>query len=157
MSEPVEYPRLGVPQAALILLFTPDRQVLAVNEKGKGVGFPGGKVEGRESARDCALRELFEETNCRFGGSLRAAPIQIVEGTVVHAFWGSYLDAFSPFHGSYPGQQPKLSADAFLTSPARLVSVFTVVEDDVRRPIRYPLYNKWLLEHVAQAAGITWR
>jgi 8-oxo-dGTP pyrophosphatase MutT (NUDIX family) len=45
-----------------VALFDLNGQVLLVNERRKGFGFPGGKPEAGESAEDCLMREFREET-----------------------------------------------------------------------------------------------
>ena len=56
----------GVVKTAGAIVFDHDNNVLVLRhnkDKGGKIGYPAGKVEPGESYLDCAVRELYEETN----------------------------------------------------------------------------------------------
>lgn len=55
-----------MPEAACMLVINSMGQVLAIcRADTKKYGMPGGKKEEGETARDCAIRELYEETGLK--------------------------------------------------------------------------------------------
>ena len=66
----------GVLKAGIIL-YTKDKKVLLVQSRGRLWGFPKGKANEFEEPKDCAVREVFEETGLTINKDLLTKSINI--------------------------------------------------------------------------------
>ena len=56
----------NIEKAVVMIVPSGNKKFLAVTRKsGKGIGFPGGKIDGVESEEEAAIRELWEETGIK--------------------------------------------------------------------------------------------
>ena len=88
---------IPIARAAGVMCIGPDGQVLLMRRTdGEGWAFPGGGMEGEESAEEAARRELFEETGVQHEGKLEFWTRRIKDGVDFTTHLAHVDEKFAP-------------------------------------------------------------
>ena len=110
----------GEPGHVLVLCRFKEQWVLTRHKK-RGLEFPGGKRERKETAEEAAKREVYEETGGRTGSLEFIGQYRVWDpsGTIIKSIYFARLDALEPLEDYMETAGPSLLDELPSDLPAR--------------------------------------